>query len=154
MPGPINQDEINAILWRACGTFRGTVDPAEYKNYILVMLFVKYVSDVWREHLEQARECYRGDPACGSGSLLIRCAKAVGSRDYALYGQEANGATWALAKMNMFLHDVSSAQIEWDDALKAPTLLEGERLRKYDVVVANPPFSLDKWGAEGAAADR
>ena len=50
MNNKINQDEINAILWRACGTFRGTVDPAEYKNYILVMLFVKYISDVWRDH--------------------------------------------------------------------------------------------------------
>src|SRR5690606_38179789 len=46
----INQDEINAILWKACDTFRGTVDPAEYKNYILVMLFLKYISDVWRDH--------------------------------------------------------------------------------------------------------
>ena len=50
MTDTVNQDEINAILWRACDTFRGTVDPAEYKNYILVMLFVKYVSDVWRDH--------------------------------------------------------------------------------------------------------
>lgn len=42
MNGQINQDEINSILWKACDTFRGTVDPSEYKNYILVMLFVKY----------------------------------------------------------------------------------------------------------------
>src|SRR5690606_31948105 len=46
----INQDEINAILWKACDAFRGTIDPAEYKNYILVMLFLKYISDVWRDH--------------------------------------------------------------------------------------------------------
>ena len=52
------------------------------------------------------------DPACGSGSLLIKCARAVGSNDYALYGQEVNGSTWALAKMNMFLHDVSQADIQ------------------------------------------
>ena len=44
MTSTINQDEINSILWNACDTFRGTVDPAEYKNYILVMLFVKYIS--------------------------------------------------------------------------------------------------------------
>src|SRR5215204_4640506 len=49
----INQDEINAILWKACDTFRGTIDPSEYKNYILVMLFLKYVSDAWQEHYEQ-----------------------------------------------------------------------------------------------------
>ena len=53
MSNPINQDEINAILWKACDTFRGTIDPSEYKNYILVMLFVKYVSDVWFDHRDQ-----------------------------------------------------------------------------------------------------
>jgi type I restriction enzyme M protein len=42
----ILQDDVNSILWKACDTFRGTVDPSEYKNYILVMLFLKYVSDV------------------------------------------------------------------------------------------------------------
>ncbi|MGW8179704.1 MAG: type I restriction-modification system subunit M N-terminal domain-containing protein, partial [bacterium] len=46
LSSPISQDEINSILWKACDTFRGTVDPSEYKNYILVMLFLKYVSDV------------------------------------------------------------------------------------------------------------
>ena len=301
MADTISQDEINAILWRACDTFRGTVDPAEYKNYILVMLFVKYISDVWRDHrvqyeaqyagkaqrvaramraepfvlpegasyealyaqrnapnlgevinkalaaieeanieklegvfrnidfnseaaLGRARErnerlrnllndfadprldlrpsrvgrldiigdayeylIYRfaagagkkagefytppevsmllarlvapqpgdriGDPTSGSGSLLIKCAQAVGSADYYLYGQEANGSTWALAKMNMFLHDVSSARVEWGDTLRHPTLLENNELMHFNVVVANPPFSLDKWGAEGAAAD-
>jgi len=299
---PINQSEINDILWRACDTFRGTVDPAEYKNYILVMLFVKYISDVWRDRYDQLMEKYGddqervqralryerfklpagcdfqtlyeqrnadnlgeiinialeaieeankeklegvfrnidfnseaalgrtrqrnerlknllndfadkrldlrpsrvgnldvignayeyligkfaagagkkagefytppevsillarlvapqpgdriADPACGSGSLLIRCANEVGSGDYALYGQESNGSTWALAKMNMFLHDVTSARVEWGDTLKAPTLIEGDHLMRFNVVVANPPFSLDKWGQETAKNDR
>jgi type I restriction enzyme M protein len=302
MASPNIQDEINSILWRACDTFRGAVDPAEYKNYILVMLFVKYISDVWYDHRRQLEERYAGDPervarslryekfrlpegcdfpslherrhadnlgeiinvalekiedanveklegvfrnidfnseaalgrtrernerlrnllndfadprldlrpsrvdgidvignayeyligrfaagagkkagefytppevstllarlvepqpgdrigdpACGSGSLLIRCAQAVGDRDYALYGQENNGATWALAKMNMFLHEVSQARIDWGDTLKSPTLVEGNNLIRFDVVVANPPFSLEKWGAEQAASDR
>ncbi|MFC1976570.1 type I restriction-modification system subunit M N-terminal domain-containing protein, partial [Chloroflexota bacterium] len=61
MTHPINQDEINAILWRACDTFRGTVDPSEYKNYILVMLFVKYISDVWQDHYEQLKQEFGDD---------------------------------------------------------------------------------------------
>jgi type I restriction enzyme M protein len=56
----VNQSEINAILWKACDTFRGTVDPAEYKNYILVMLFVKYISDVWQDHYDKLKEEYGG----------------------------------------------------------------------------------------------
>ena len=52
----INQDDINSVLWKACDTFRGTVDAAEYKNYILVMLFNKYISDVWQEHYEKLVE--------------------------------------------------------------------------------------------------
>jgi type I restriction enzyme M protein len=94
------------------------------------------------------------DPACGSGSLLIKCAKHVGTDNYALYGQENNGSTWALAKMNMFLHDVTSARIEWGDTLNNPLLVEDDKLMKFEVVVANPPFSLDKWGANGAEKDK
>ncbi len=93
------------------------------------------------------------DPACGSGSLLIRAAKEVGSDNFALYGQEVNGATWALARMNMFLHAKDAARIEWCDTLNSPALIEGDHLMRFDVVVANPPFSLDKWGAENAPSD-
>ena len=94
------------------------------------------------------------DPACGSGSLLIRTAKKVGSDDFSLYGQEMNGSTWALCKMNMFLHDVDSAHIEWEDTIRHPQFIDDDALMKFDVVIANPPFSLDKWGQEIAAEDR
>ncbi len=83
-------------------------------------------------------------------SLLIRAAEEVGSENFALYGQEVNGATWALARMNMFLHAEDAARIEWCDTLDSPALAEGDHLMKFDVVIANPPFSLDKWGAENA----
>lgn len=73
--------------------------------------------------------------------------------DYALYGQESNGSTWALCRMNMFLHGKDSADIKWGDTLNNPKLLVNDALMKFDVVVANPPFSLDKWGAEDASAD-
>jgi type I restriction enzyme M protein len=56
--------------------------------------------------------------------------------------------------MNMFLHAKDSARIEWCDTLNSPALIEGDRLMKFDVVLANPPFSLDKWGAEHAADDQ
>jgi type I restriction enzyme M protein len=94
------------------------------------------------------------DPTCGSGSLLLRAAAEVPDRNCALYGQEKNGATWALCKMNMFLHNQDSARIERGDTIRNPKLLEGDALMRFDVVVANPPFSLDKWGAEDVTADR
>ena len=77
-----------------------------------------------------------GDPACGSGSLLIHVAKEIGSNDYSLYGQESNGSTWALCKMNMFLHEMDSARIEWCDTIGNPQLVEDDKLMRFDVVVA------------------
>ncbi|MDO9225299.1 MAG: type I restriction-modification system subunit M [Pseudomonadota bacterium] len=302
----INQDAINAAVWNACDTFRGTVDPSIYKDYVLTMLFLKYISDVWRDHYDaykteygdhpelivemlknerfvlppaanfyalhdarhqpgngeridkalhaieeanigklrdvfqdisfnanklgdeaqkndilrhlledfakpelnlrpsrigtldvignayefliknfasssgkKAGEFYTPpevsrlmallvapregdeicDPTCGSGSLLMKCGQLVrqnsGTRKYALYGQEAIGSTWALAKMNMFLHGEDNHRIEWGDTLRNPKLLDGDGLLKhFDIVVANPPFSLEKWGHEGAEADK
>ncbi|MCP4586144.1 type I restriction-modification system subunit M [Pseudoalteromonas sp.] len=99
------------------------------------------------------------DPACGSGSLLMKCGAMVrknsGSKKYALYGQEAIGSTWALAKMNMFLHGEDNHRIEWGDTIRNPLLKEkdGNGLLHFDVVTANPPFSLDKWGHDDASND-
>uniref|UniRef100_UPI0040485AEC type I restriction-modification system subunit M n=1 Tax=Yoonia sp. TaxID=2212373 RepID=UPI0040485AEC len=301
MTDQVTQQQINQTAWAACDTFRGVVDAGQYKDYILVMLFLKYISDLWNDHLinyreqygeDEARirrrlererfilpegasfydlyeqrteanigelinvaleniedanraklegvfrnidfnseanlgrpkdrnrrlknlledfakpamdlspkrvnediigECYiylisrfasdagkkagefytptavSGllaklanpqpgnticDPACGSGSLLIQASQEVGSENFALYGQEVNGATWALARMNMFLHARDAARIEWCDTLNSPALVEGDHLQKFDVVLANPPFSLDKWGAEDANSDQ
>ena len=92
------------------------------------------------------------DPACGSGSLLIRVVNQVPSRKVAVYGQERNGQTHSLCMMNMFLHGIDDAKIEWGDTLSNPLHLEDGKLMKFQVIVANPPFSLDKW-AMGFAGD-
>jgi len=301
----VSQDQINKAAWAACDTFRGVVDPSIYKDYVLTMLFLKYISDVWKDHYEsytrehgdhpeliaalmkneqfvlpegasfealhaqrhkagngeridralhaieeaigaklrdvfqdisfnanklgdeeqkndilrhlmedfakptldmrpsrvgtldiiggayeflisrfaatagkKAGEFYTPaevsmliarlvepqegdeicDPTCGSGSLLLKCARQIkatnGKAPYALFGQEAIGSTWALAKMNMFLHGETNHQIEWGDTISNPKLrTRDDTLRLFDVVVANPPFSLDKWGYDKAAND-
>lgn len=97
------------------------------------------------------------DPTCGSGGLLLLAGAEVekqGSKDYALYGQEKTGATYNLARMNMFLHGLDSARIEWGDTLNNPLLRDGDGLMKFDIVVANPPFSLDKWGDKSLENDK
>lgn len=97
------------------------------------------------------------DPAMGSGGLLLLAGEEIekqGSNNYALYGQESTGSTFQLARMNMFLHGKDSAYLEWGDTLNNPLLVENDRLMKFDVCVANPPFSLKKWGAENAESDK
>ena len=101
-----------------------------------------------------ARIC---DPCCGSGGLLLLAGEEVekqGSTNYALYGQESTGSTYQLARMNMFLHGKDSARLEWGDTLNNPLLVENDHLMKFDNIVANPPFSLKKWGAEHTEADK
>lgn len=294
----ITQKEINDAVWKACDTFRGSIDPSVYKDYVLTMLFLKYLSDVHDDKMQDYIQKYNGDaerakrsmqherfivpahshfnylydhrnesnigelinialtdleeanreklysedgagifqnidfnnsklgepkdknqrlktllidfkkdsldlrpsqvggadiiggayeflisnfasdagkkagefytpgevstllarltqskpgsricdPTCGSGSLLIKAGLEVGSDNFSLYGQEANGSTWALAVMNMFLHGFDNAKIRWGDTIRNPKLKEGDALMKFDTVVANPPFSLDKWG--------
>lgn len=97
------------------------------------------------------------DPAMGSGSLLLLAGEEIerqGSKNYALYGQEKTGSTYNLARMNMFLHGKDSARLEWGDTLNTPRLLENDRLMQFDIVVANPPFSLDKWGDKHLENDK
>ena len=61
MNDKIQQKDINNAAWAACDTFRGAVDPAQYKDYILVMLFVKYISDVWNDHYAEYKKQYGDD---------------------------------------------------------------------------------------------
>jgi len=96
------------------------------------------------------------DPAMGSGGLLLLAGAEIerqGSKDYALYGQESNMGTYNLARMNMFLHGKDSAIIKQGDTLNNPQLTEGDSLMKFDLVIANPPFSLKKWMGETTEDD-
>ncbi|WP_312700922.1 type I restriction-modification system subunit M [Sedimentibacter sp.] len=296
------QEEVNATLWRACDTFRGKIDSSIYKDYILVMLFIKYISDIYKEHKEELMIKYdndlemverqmkrerfvldeistfdyiydkrnqtnvgqtinealanieeenktklRGvfknidfnseailgntkernamlknlledfegldlrpsrligedvignsyeylisnfasdagkkggefftpsevsellarlvkpqendriyDPTCGSGSLLIKAYNKIPSGKAQIYGQERNGQTHSLCRMNMFLHNIDDAKIAWGDTLSNPLQIEDGKLMKFQVIVANPPFSLDKWamGFAGEGTDK
>ncbi|MFK0569634.1 N-6 DNA methylase [Endozoicomonas sp.] len=117
------------------------------------------VSDLLAILLEPEEGDQICDPACGSGSLLMKCGKQVqknynGSKKYALFGQEAIGSTWSLSKMNMFLHGEDNHRIEWGDTIRNPKLQDATGgLMHFDVVTANPPFSLDKWGHDDAEHD-
>lgn len=285
------KNDIERVLWNACDSFRGKIDSSRYKDYILSMLFVKYLSDVCKEKKEQYNKQYNGDearisramsrepfyldaestfdflynkrtdseigqiinvalhsieehnsgklrdvfrsidfnsqvdfgepkqknailrnlledfckidlrpsqidsadiigdayeymianfasdsgkkggefytpsmvstlvaklveprendrvydPTCGSGGLLLKTFKEVPSKKVAIYGQEQNSQTWALCKMNMFLHGIDDAHVHLGDTIAEPKTIEDDKLMTFQAVVANPPFSLDKW---------
>ena len=89
------------------------------------------------------------DPTCGSGSLLIRAARKGGFDKVQMYGQEVNSSAISMARMNMFIHNIQDAKIAWGDTLANPQHLDSDgNLMKFDCIVANMPFSKDKW-AEG-----
>jgi type I restriction enzyme M protein len=117
----------------------------------VVELIVKLLHPV-----EGMRIC---DPTCGSGGMLVESTHEVersggNPRNLTLFGQEKNLSTWAICRMNMMLHNIPDARIEKGDTIRDPKLLEHGELMLFDLVVANPPFSLDKWGIETAMADQ
>src|SRR3989339_988873 len=98
------------------------------------------------------------DPTCGSGGMLIECAKYIergkgNPRNISLFGQEKNLGTWAICKMNMLLNNLPDAKIEKGDTIRSPQFTEGGELMLFDRIVANPPFSLKDWGVESAQHD-
>ena len=92
------------------------------------------------------------DPTCGSGSLLLKVAAEAGKR-ITLEGQEMDVTTAGLARMNMILHDFPTANILTGNTLSSPKFRDGEQLRTYDYVVANPPFSVKTWSTGLTPAD-
>jgi type I restriction enzyme M protein len=100
------------------------------------------------------------DPACGTGGMLLEAVHHV--RDAGgdvktlrgrLYGQEKNLTTSAIARINLFLHGVQDFRVERGDTLRQPAFFDGDRLAAFDCVIANPPFSLERWGEEIWAAE-
>jgi type I restriction enzyme M protein len=98
------------------------------------------------------------DPACGTGGMLLECVDHLkdNNEDYRtlkLFGQEKNLTSSSIARMNMFLHGIEDFKIERGDTLRNPAFFEADGLKKFDCVIANPPFSLKDWGAENWAND-
>ena len=93
------------------------------------------------------------DPACGTGGMLLECINHLreNNQDYRtlkIFGQEKNLTTSTIARMNMFLHGVEDFTVVRDDTLRNPAFFSGDNLATFDCVIANPPFSLKKWGAK------
>ena len=105
---------------------------------------------------EKMRIC---DPTCGSGGMLVQSVHHLikagqNPKDISLFGQEKNIGTWAICKMNMLLHGLQSARLEKGDTLRDPKLIRCQgKLMEFDIVIANPPFSLKNWGYEEAQHD-
>ena len=166
----INSNEVKQIVWKACDTFRGLINPDQYKDYILTMLFIKYVSDVHKEKKKEYLKKYNGDearaeramkqerfivPENSSFDFLYEHRNEVNLGELINIAltdfEEANRQKLSSEDgsgvfRNMFLHGFDNATIRWGDTIRNPKLKEGDALMKFDTVVANPPFSLDKWG--------
>lgn len=96
------------------------------------------------------------DPACGTGGMLIEAIRYMQDDRLTygrIYGQENNLATSAIARMNLFLHGAKDFRITKGDTLRSPNYLESGKLKKFDCVIANPPFSLENWGADQFSSD-
>jgi len=98
------------------------------------------------------------DPTCGSGGMLLSCVAHLRDqgqewRNVRLYGQERNLMTSSIARMNCFLHGIEDFRIERGDTLAEPKFVAGDRLQQFDVVLANPPYSIKQWDRAAFASD-
>lgn len=99
------------------------------------------------------------DPTCGSAGMLISSISYLKEngkewRNVSLYGQEVNALTCAIGRMNLFLHGVEDFQIANGDTLVAPAFMERGKLQQFDIVVANPPYSISQWNRDAFSADK
>ena len=99
------------------------------------------------------------DPTCGSGGMLVKCLDYLRNKGeewqgVKVFGQEVNGLTSAIARMNLYLNGVEDFSIACGDTLEHPAFLEGSQLRKFDIVLANPPYSIKEWNREAFMNDK
>ncbi len=99
------------------------------------------------------------DPTCGSGGMLLSCIAHLRQhgrewRNVKLYGQERNLMTSSIARMNCFLHGIEDFQIVRGDTLSDPKFVQGDRLMRFDLVLANPPYSIKQWDRSAFASDK
>ena len=99
------------------------------------------------------------DPTCGSGGMLIKCLthlkdKGEQWQGVRVFGQEINGLTSAIARMNLYLNGIEDFSIACADTLSQPAFLDGSKLRKFDIVLANPPYSIKQWSRDSFANDK
>lgn len=99
------------------------------------------------------------DPTCGSAGMLISAIAYLKQekkewRNVAIFGQEINALTSAIGKMNLFLHGVKDFEIVNGDTLKSPAFIERGKLKQFDMVLANPPYSINQWDREAFASDK
>src|SRR5215467_12354382 len=99
------------------------------------------------------------DPTCGSGGMLLSCITHLRRqgkewRNVRLYEQERNLMTSSIARMNCFLHGIEDFRIIRGDTLAEPKHIQGDRLRQFDVILANPPYSIKQWNREGWGSDK
>ena len=99
------------------------------------------------------------DPTCGSGGMLIKCVSFLKDngeewRDVKVYGQEINTGTAAIARMNLYLHGIHDFSIVNDDTLVRPAFTQGGKVQQFDIVLANPPYSIKTWNRESFEHDK
>lgn len=117
------------------------------------------VVDLMAEILQpKARESIY-DPTCGSGGMLIKCLTYVRDKGQEwhgmrVYGQELNALTASIARMNLFLHGVEDYSIVNDDTLTSPGFIQNGHLQQFDIVLANPPYSIKQWNRDAFASDK
>jgi type I restriction enzyme M protein len=153
----LKKSELSSSLWSSCDELRGGMDASQYKAYVLVLLFIKYVSDKYAGQpfapikipagagfkdmvaLRTSASTTVYDPTCGSGSLLLKVGDEAGTA-VTLYGQEKDAATSGVARMNMILHNNPTALVVQGNTLTNPRFKDGEALKTFDYVVANGPW--------------